>query len=128
MSNLQIRNVPEDLHRKLKARAALSGMSLSDYLLREVEQLAERPTLQEWLDRVARLPRVELSESGADIIRELRGPLGSPDDASDIPAEGIAKRPRSRLTESPEDNMRELRSPLVIAETNDDVYDERGRH
>jgi plasmid stability protein len=44
---IQIRNVPDDLHRRLKARAALSGMSLSDYLLNEIRQAAERPTLDE---------------------------------------------------------------------------------
>ena len=41
---VQIRNVPEDLHRKLKARAALAGMSISEYLLREIEKSLARPT------------------------------------------------------------------------------------
>ena len=44
---IQIRNVPNELHRRLKARAALSGQSLSDYLLNEIRQTAERPTLDE---------------------------------------------------------------------------------
>jgi plasmid stability protein len=44
---VQIRNVPEALHRQLKSRAALAGMSLSDYLLAEIRQVAERPTLDE---------------------------------------------------------------------------------
>jgi len=44
---VQIRNVPDALHRTLKARAALAGMSLSDYLLAELRQLAERPSLEE---------------------------------------------------------------------------------
>ena len=44
---IQIRNVPEALHRKLKARAAEAGMSLSDYLLREMRKTAERPTMEE---------------------------------------------------------------------------------
>jgi plasmid stability protein len=39
---IQIRNVPETLHRELKSRAALAGMSLSDYLLNEIRQVAER--------------------------------------------------------------------------------------
>src|SRR5215831_13474908 len=43
---IQLRHVPDDLHRKLKARAALEGLSLSDYLLREVRRVAERPTLR----------------------------------------------------------------------------------
>jgi len=42
---IQIRNVPDALHRRLKSRAALAGMSLSDYLLAEIRQTAERPTL-----------------------------------------------------------------------------------
>ena len=70
---IQIRNVPDDLHRRLKARAAMEGMSLSDYLLSEVRSLAEHPTLREWLDRLHREEPVELSESSADIIRALRG-------------------------------------------------------
>ena len=46
---VQIRNVPEDLHRKLKARAALAGMSISEYLLREIEKSLARPTPEELL-------------------------------------------------------------------------------
>jgi plasmid stability protein len=44
---IQIRNVPDALHRRLKSRAALAGMSLSDYLLAEIRQISERPTLDE---------------------------------------------------------------------------------
>jgi antitoxin FitA len=44
---IQIRNVPDALHRRLKSRAALAGMSLSDYLLGEIRQVAERPTLDD---------------------------------------------------------------------------------
>jgi plasmid stability protein len=47
MSLIQIRNVPEDVHRMLKARAALAGTSLSDYLLREITRVAEAPTPEE---------------------------------------------------------------------------------
>jgi antitoxin FitA len=50
---VQIRNVPSDLHRELKARAALEGMSLSDYLLRELRQALDRPTLDEMRKRLA---------------------------------------------------------------------------
>ena len=50
---VQIRNVPSDLHRELKARAALEGMSLSDYLLRELRHVLERPTLNEMRKRLA---------------------------------------------------------------------------
>ena len=69
---IQIRNVPEDLHRKLKARAASLGLSLSDYLLGEIRTAALRPTLDEWLERVARREPARTSESSADAIRSER--------------------------------------------------------
>ena len=46
-SMIQIRNVPNELHRRLKARAALAGMTLSAYLLHEIRRVAERPSLEE---------------------------------------------------------------------------------
>ncbi len=73
---IQIRNVPEALHRKLKARAAEAGMSLSDYLLREMKKTAERPTMEEMLDRLKRLPPVEVSEAPAEILRAVRESRG----------------------------------------------------
>ncbi len=73
MPNLQIRDVPEDLHRKLKARAAHLGMSLSDYLLREIKQAAERPSMEEFLERLRSRPRADLPNNLVrDIIREER--------------------------------------------------------
>lgn len=69
---IQIRNVPDDLHRQLKSRAALAGMSLSDYLLNEMRLLAERPTFEELRSRLAHLPPVTPSISPAEIIREVR--------------------------------------------------------
>lgn len=53
MSMLQVRNVPPELHRTLKARAALAGMSLSEYVLKELERTVERPTLEELRRRLA---------------------------------------------------------------------------
>ena len=50
---IQLRHVPDELHRKLKARAALAGLSLSDYLLEEVRRLAERPTVAQLRQRLA---------------------------------------------------------------------------
>jgi plasmid stability protein len=69
---IQIRNVPDDLHRKLKARAAEAGRSLSDYLLEEVRRVAERPTLNEMLARLEALPTLELGESAEDAVRAER--------------------------------------------------------
>jgi plasmid stability protein len=70
---VQIRNVPPELHRRLKARAALAGMSLSEYLLRELRELADLPTQEEFLERLARRQPVDL-ERGlvARLIREGR--------------------------------------------------------
>src|SRR5579859_4771892 len=53
---IQIRNVPDALHRRLKSRAALAGMSLSDYLLSEIRHVAERPTLDELRARLEHRP------------------------------------------------------------------------
>ena len=54
---IQIRNVPDSLHRKLKARAAMEGKSLSDYLIAEITRMAERPTLSELRERLlSRMP------------------------------------------------------------------------
>jgi plasmid stability protein len=69
---IQIRDVPDDLHRRLKVRAAQKGMNLSDYLKRELFRIAERPTLDEMLDRLAQRPPIELSEPIEDIIRADR--------------------------------------------------------
>ena len=69
---IQIRNVPDTLHRRLKSRAALAGMSLTDYLLQEIRQIAERPTLDELRARLHKLPPVTLSPSPAEVIRAER--------------------------------------------------------
>lgn len=69
---IQLRHVPEDLHRKLKARAAAAGMSLSDYLLREVRQVAERPTIAEIRERLARCAPVNPRVPPARAVREER--------------------------------------------------------
>lgn len=71
-SMIQIRNVPDELHRELKARAARSGMTLSDFLLEELRALAVRPTMQEWLGQSATWAPVEVSESPADALASER--------------------------------------------------------
>ena len=70
---LQIRNVPDDVHRRLKARAALAGMSMSDFVLREIEQSLSRPTREEIFSRLAELPPIELDPTSAEVVREDRG-------------------------------------------------------
>ncbi len=76
---IQIRNVPDELHRTLKARAASEGMSLSDYLLSEVEKVAEKPTMRELMERLRKDEPVELRESPAEIIRQVRDADGPRD-------------------------------------------------
>jgi plasmid stability protein len=72
MTMIQIRNVPETLHRKLKSRAALSGMSLSDYLLAQLGRMAERPTLAELRERLEKRPATNLIPSPEDAVRAER--------------------------------------------------------
>jgi plasmid stability protein len=71
-SMIQIRNVPDELHRELKARAARAGMTLSDYLLDELRALAVRPTMQEWLEQSTAWEPVEVSESPAEALAAER--------------------------------------------------------
>ena len=69
---IQIRNVPDALHRSLKARAALSGMALSDYLLLEIKEVAERPTLAELRERLHRRMPIAVQIDTAQLVREER--------------------------------------------------------
>jgi len=69
---IQIRHVPEPLHRKLKARAAIEGMALSDYLLKEVSRVAEHPTLDEIKERLSRRRPVAPGLSPARAVRRER--------------------------------------------------------
>jgi plasmid stability protein len=69
---IQIRHVPEELHRTLKARAAMEGMSLSDYLLAELRRVAERPSRSELLARLKKSEPVELDISVVDLLAEER--------------------------------------------------------
>ena len=69
---IQLRNVPEPLHRKLKARAALEGMSLSDYLLHEIRRVAERPTVAELKERLHGRQSIAPRISSAEAVRAER--------------------------------------------------------
>lgn len=71
---IQLRNVPDALHRNLKARAAMAGMSLSDYLLAEIKEVSERPTLAELRERLHRRQSVSLRLNTARVIQEERRP------------------------------------------------------
>lgn len=69
---IQLRNVPDGLHRRLKARAAMAGMSLSDYLLSEIKEIAERPTLAEMRERLRQREPVTAELDTVRILREER--------------------------------------------------------
>lgn len=77
MAMIQIRNVPDALHRELKARAAQSGMTLSDYLLDEIREVAVKPSMRQWLERVSRREPVETSLTSSEAIHleRERAPL-----------------------------------------------------
>lgn len=72
MGHIQIRNVPEDVHRTLKSRAATRGMSLSEFLLAEVTELAEHPSLEELVARIRSRPMIRSEVSNAELIRQAR--------------------------------------------------------
>ena len=69
---IQIRHVPDKIHRKLKAKAALEGVSLSDYLLREVSAIAERPSVEDLRQRISSRSSVKTTQSMAKAVRSER--------------------------------------------------------
>lgn len=69
---VQIRNVPVDLHRRLKARAAIEGLTMSDFVLREIRKALERPTREEVLERLRSRPVRKLRHGAAEAIQAER--------------------------------------------------------
>ena len=69
---IQLRNVPDRLHRKLKSRAAMEGVSLSDYLLEEIQRAADRPTLAELAERLQHRTKITPTLSPAAAVRNER--------------------------------------------------------
>jgi plasmid stability protein len=69
---IQLRHVPDALHRKLKARAAMCGLPLSDYLIREARKIAEQPTPEEMRERLAQRAPYRGSRSPTEVIRAER--------------------------------------------------------
>jgi plasmid stability protein len=72
---LQVRNVPADVHMKLKIEAANKGKSLSDLLLDIILKHEQTVSIDDWLAEVRRLPKTKSKVSAADVIRAARGPL-----------------------------------------------------
>lgn len=69
---IQLRHVPDALHRQLKARAAMSGLPLSDYLIREVRKIAEQPTPEEMRERLRQRAPYRGKLSPTEIVRAER--------------------------------------------------------
>ena len=69
---IQVRNVPDSVHRTLKAQAALAGTSLSEFLLAEIRRLAERPTIAELRERLRHRSRIASPASAAEAVRRER--------------------------------------------------------
>jgi antitoxin FitA len=73
MKMIQIRNVPDDLHKALKVRAAKEGISMSELILRDLPRLAHRPTLADIQERIRRRGPIKGFEgTGAELVREGR--------------------------------------------------------
>jgi antitoxin FitA len=70
--HLQIRDLPDELHRHLRDRAAARGVSLRQYALEILMEHCRRPTVDEWLDGLSHLPRVALSTPAAEAVRQVR--------------------------------------------------------
>jgi plasmid stability protein len=68
----QIKNLPDDVHTKLKVRAAQAGMSMSDYVIAELRRALETPTREEFLVRLRAQPRVDLARGAASAVRAER--------------------------------------------------------
>ena len=69
---IQIRNVPDVMHRRLKARAAMEGVSMSQYVMWAIERALERPNRRELLAAIRRQPELALEASPADVLRAER--------------------------------------------------------
>ena len=71
--SIQLRNVPDELHKELKARASLAGMSLAAYLISLLERIVEQPTVEELRTRLAGRKPVRPGFEIAEAVREARG-------------------------------------------------------
>lgn len=69
---IQVRDVSDEVHSTLKARAAREGMSLSDFIKRELGRMVERPTMREWLERTAQARPISTNRTAAQVLRQLR--------------------------------------------------------
>ena len=100
---IQIRNVPKPLHRRLKARAAIEGFSMSRYILREMEKALERPSRQELLETIGSQPEPDLNPSPdrTPVSTSSRSGTCAGFDAGALARESDASRPARRASMSP---------------------------
>ena len=77
MQTFQIRNFPDDLKERLRARAAQQDLTMSDYVIQLIRSDLDKPTMAEWLARVETMPKhPELNLTGARMIEEARREAG----------------------------------------------------
>jgi plasmid stability protein len=77
MALMQIRNMPDDLKERLRARAEKADITMSDYVIRLVRDDLDKPTMEEWLERVRALPlRTDLNLTAAEALAEARSEQG----------------------------------------------------
>jgi plasmid stability protein len=72
MATLQVKDVPDELHRELRRRADLDGLSIRDYLLRLIRNDQQRPPTKEWMSRLRRLEPLDLGAPAADLVQTDR--------------------------------------------------------
>jgi hypothetical protein len=72
MSIIQVKNVPPAMHGELRRRAGQEGLTIRDYVLKLIERDQRLPSRADWLDRVAALEPVTVSQSAAEMIRQAR--------------------------------------------------------
>jgi plasmid stability protein len=72
MANLQVKDLPDDLHAELKRRAARRGLSIRDHVLDLIKRDLATPSVEDWLDAVRRLEPVALDQPAAEVVRESR--------------------------------------------------------
>ena len=97
MSTIEIRNVPDEVHRKAKAQAALQGITLSELALRALRREIDPPTMAEIAARVHSMEAIELEPSAAAVIRGARQSRGAPPPLRHVHPEARERPPRRHL-------------------------------
>lgn len=75
MATLQVKNMPDDLHAALRARADTEGTTLSELVTRVLRKELSLPSMTEWLDEAAALEPVRVTTGTTEVMREVRGEM-----------------------------------------------------